>query len=292
MNRLLREPLLHFLAVGAALFLAFEWAGNDDAAREDKIRVDRPGLVQFLSYRDPRLNADSAADAFGSMTRPQRDALIEEYIREEVLFRQARAMGLDPYDYVGRRRLITQLDYINRGFIETTLEFSEDELRAFYEANGQRYFVPPRITFTHAYFSSDSRGENAESFARLKLAELNENQVPFHAGPSHGDVFLYHKNYVAREAEEIASHFGADFASAVFAQEPSKRWIGPVSSEYGHHVVMVSSRKPGYSPPMAEVQQRVIQDLAFERTRDELDRYYREARTAYDIVIDLPEASP
>ena len=289
---LLREPLLHFMLVGAALFLTFEWARKGDAARDDEIRVDQPALVQFLSYRNPRLNVDSAADAFETMTSAQREALIEEYVREEVLFRQARAIGLDPYDYIGRRRLITQLDYINRGFIEATLEFSEDEVRAFHEANAERYFVPPRITFTHAYFSSDSRGENAEALARLKLAELNENEVPFHAGPSHGDVFLYHKNYVAREVEEIASHFGAAFASEVFAQQPSERWIGPFSSEYGHHIVMVSAREPGRSPPMAEVHQRVIQDLMFERMREELDRYYQEARAAYDVVVDLPETAP
>ena len=292
MNRLLREPLLHFMLVGGALFLAFEWAGGGDAAREDQISVDQPALAQFLSYRNPRLNVDSAADALQTMTGAQREALIEDFVREEVLFRQARAMGLDPYDQVGRRRLIAQLDYINRGFFEATLEFSEDDVRDFHEANRERYFIPAKVTFTHAYFSSDRRGENAESLARLKLQELNDDAVPFHAGPSHGDVFLYHKNYVAREAEEIASHFGTAFAAAIFAQEPSDRWVGPLSSEYGHHVVMVSSHEPGRSPPIAEVRQRVIQDLASGRMRDELDRYYREARSAYDIVVDLPETPP
>ena len=291
MRSLLREPLLHFMLAGAALFLAFEWAGNGDAARDDAIRVDQPALAQFLVHRNPRLSAETAATALATMPSAERESLIEEYVREEVLFRQARAIGLDPYDYVGRRRLITQLDYINRRFLEATLEFSADEVRAFFDANGERYLVPPKITFTHAFFS-DRRGEDAAPFARRKLAELNENEVPFHLGPSHGDVFLYHKNYVAREREEVASHFGAAFASAVFAQEPSERWIGPISSEYGHHIVMVSSRSPGYSPPLAEVRQRAIADLASERMREELDRYYREARNAYEVVVDLPEAPP
>ena len=98
MKRLLREPLLHFMLVGVAIFLAFEWAGNGDAPRDDEIRVDQPALVQFLSNRNPRLNVDSAAGALGAMTSAQREMLIEEYVREEVLFRQARSMGLDPYD--------------------------------------------------------------------------------------------------------------------------------------------------------------------------------------------------
>ena len=288
----LREPLLHFMLVGAALFLAFEWAGNDDAAPDDAIRVDQASLTRFLTYRDPRLNADSASTALGTMTDAQRDALIEEYVRDEVLFRQARAIGLDPYDYTGRRRLIAQLDYINRGFIEATLTITDDEIREFFVANSERYVVPPKITFTHVYFSSDTRGDNAKATALLRLGELNKDRVPFHAGPSWGDVFLYHKNYVAREAEEIASHFGDAFADAIFRQEPSERWIGPVESTYGYHIVMVSSHKPGYSPPLAEVRQRVLEDLSAERMRVELDAYYRQARGAYDIVIEPPAAAP
>ena len=292
MRGVLREPLLHFMLVGAALFLVFEWAGNDDAAPDDEIRVDQAALVRFLTHRDPRLNADSATTALGIMTDEQRDALIEEYVREEVLFRQARAIGLDQYDYIGRRRLIAQLDYINRGFIKQTLEFPDDELRAFHEANTERYLVPPKITFTHVYFGSDTHGENAKALAIETLEELNENAVPFHVGPSRGDLFLYHKNYVAKEAEEVASHFDADFAEAVFRLAPSERWVGPIASEHGYHVVRVSSRKPGHSPSIAEVRQRVVQELTSERMRDELDAYYRDARREYGIVIELPEATP
>lgn len=289
---MLREPLLHFMLVGAALFLVFEWVGNDDAATDDEIRVDQAALMGYLTYRNPRLNVDSARTALGTMTNAQRDALIEEYVRDEVLFRQAQAIGLDPYDYTGRRRLIAQLDYINRGFIESTLDISDDELREFFVANNERYVVPPKITFTHVYFSSDNRGENAKAAALLRLEELNKNRVPFHVGPSWGDVFLYHKNYVAKETEEIASHFGNAFADAIFEQGPSELWTGPIASEYGYHIVMVSSRKPGYSPPLAEVGQRVLEDLSFERMRIELDAYYRQARSAYDIVIEPPAATP
>lgn len=292
LKSVLREPLLHFMLAGAALFLAFEWAGNDDAAPDNEIRVDQAALVQFLTYRDPRLNVDSARTALTTMTDAQRDALIEEYVRDEVLFRQARSIGLDPYDYTGRRRLIAQLDYINRGFIEATLTISDEELREFFLANSERYLIPPKITFTHVYFSSDTHGENAKAAALLRLGELNKDRVPFHAGPSWGDVFLYHKNYVAREAEEIASHFGGAFAEAIFEQEPSELWTGPIESTYGYHVVMVSSRNPGYSPPLADVRQRVLADLSVERMHVELDAYYRQARSAYDIVIEPPAAAP
>ncbi len=292
MKRFLREPLLHFMLAGAALFLAFEWLDDDRPAPADEIRVDQATLVQFLANRDPRLNADTAATVLGDMTSERRDALIEDYVREEVLFRQAREIGLDPYDHVGRRRLIAQLDYINRGFMEDTMEFSDDELEAFHEANRERYVIAPEITFTHVYFSTERRDDNARALAIDTLAELNRNAVPFHDGPSLGDLFLYHRNYVAREPEEVASHFGAGFTDAVFELAPADRWVGPIESDHGHHLVMVSSRKPARSPAMAEVRQRVVQDLAVERIREGLESFYQDARGAYDIVVDLPETMP
>lgn len=280
------------MLAGAVLFLAFEWVNDDRPAPADEIRVDQATLVQFLTNRDPRLNADTAKTVLGGMTSERRDALIEDYVREEVLFRQAREIGLDPYDHVGRRRLIAQLDYINRGFIEDTMEFADDELRAFHEANSERYVVPPEITFTHVYFSAEQRGGNAQTLAIDTLAELNGKAVPFHDGPSLGDLFLYHRNYVAREPEEVDSHFGAGFTDAVFNLAPSDRWAGPIASEHGHHLVMVSSRQPGRSPPMAEVRQRVVQDLTAERIREGLESFYQDTRSTYEIVVDLPGTMP
>ena len=291
MKGILREPLLHFMLVGVALFVAFEWARDDAGAPDDEIRVDQAALVRFLTQRDPRLDADMAAKALAAMSGERREALIEEHVREEVLFRQARAMGLDGYDYVGRRRLIAQLDYINRGFIEANLQFSDDALSRYHEANKERYFVPPKITFTHVFFSVDIRGQDAKTDALVQLGALNEYRVPFHEGPSRGDVFLYHKNYVAKEREEIDSHFGTAFAATLFDEPPSERWIGPIASDYGFHVVMVAARAPGYSPPLAEVRPRVVQDLAVERTRVALDNYYQDARSGYDIVIEMTETT-
>ena len=280
------------MLAGAALFLAFEWVSDDRPAPADEIRVDQAALVRFLANRDPRLNADSAVTALTGMSTGRRDALIEDYVREEVLFRQAREIGLDPYDHVGRRRLIAQLDYINRGFMEETIEFSDDELEAFHEANRERYVIPPEITFTHVYFSAGHRGDSARALAIDTLEELNRNAVPFHDGPSLGDLFLYHRNYVAREPEEVDSHFGAGFTDAVFNLAPADRWVGPIASEHGHHLVMVSSRKPGRSPSMTEVRQQVAQDLTVERIREGLERFYQDARSAYDIVVDLPGTVP
>ena len=289
MSRLWREPLLHFLIVGALLFVAFEFYGQDDAESDSTIRVDREGLLEFVRHRDPRLNKSGAATVLESMTAPERESIIAQYVREEVLFRQAQALGLEQYDYAGRRRLISQLDYINRGFLEEQLQFADEELVGFYEANLARYEEASTVTFTHVFFSSERHGEQARELAADTLTSLNEGAVPFHLGAAEGDRFLYHKNYVDKSAQEIASHFGAKFAESVFALPAAETWVGPVASNYGYHVLMVSRQKSAVVPPFDAVRGQVVRDLSAQRVQEELDAYYELARANYDVVVDLAE---
>ena len=287
-----REPLLHFLIAGALIFVAFNYYDADERLSSDEIRVNQSALAQYLRHRDPRIDSATAIAALENMSAAERDSIVEQYVREEVLFRQAQALGLEQYDYSGRRRLIAQLDYINRGFLEDQLQFSDGELREYYDANKARYFEVPTITFTHVYFGSERHDQKDEELAAQKLAVLNKDGVPFHRGASEGDRFLYHKNYVDKGAQEIASHFGVGFAESVFALPASDTWIGPIASNYGYHVVMVTKQKAGVVPPLDVIRASVVSDLSAERIQAELDKYYQEARAAYDILIDLPAPNP
>lgn len=287
-----REPLLHFLVVGALLFVAFDYLGQDEAVSDNTIRVDREGLLEYLRHRDPRLNDTSAATVLESMTATERDSIVAQYVREEVLFRQAQALGLEQYDYAGRRRLISQLDYINRGFLEEQLQFADEELVNFYEANLARYEESPTVTFTHVFVSSERHGGQAKELATGTLVVLNEDAVPFHLGATRGDRFLYHKNYVDKSAQEIASHFGAEFAESVFALPASDAWVGPVASNYGYHVLMISQQKPAIVLPFDTVRGQVARNLSAQRVQEELDAYYELARAHYDVVVDLLDTPP
>lgn len=291
--KLHREPLLHFLLAGILLFLIFDFLPRETSNNGRSIQVGTEQLLPLIMYRNPRLGPDDASEYLASLDEDQRNGLVENYIREEVMYREAVALGLNKNNYNARRRLIVQLEYINQGFIRESLVITEDELQARYEDNRDRYFVAPQITFTHVYFAADLAGdEQALSQAEQELLRLNASQLPFHLAGSRGDHFLYHRNYVNKAQEEVASHFGDGFAHDVFAlADDGAIWRGPFQSAYGYHLVLVSSLKPGYYPVLDQVRARVVDDVTRVRIKQELDRFYQEVRSTYYISVIEPESA-
>ncbi len=262
------------------------------APREDRIVVNDAALTRHLMLRDASIGPDSAAKTIKSLSREKRGLLVEQLIREEVLYREARALGLEQFDYSGRRRLITQLEYINRGFFEQSLSVSEEDLSAYYEANRDRYATPANITFTHIYINSSQHGSAALSLAQTLRDKLDAEAVPFSSAPAMGDRFLYGRNYVEREQELVASHFGDSFARTVFTLDPSDHWVGPIESHHGLHFVLVTSKTARRLPPFAQARSRVLADVTAARVATETEEYYLQARGNYEIILDLSASAP
>lgn len=297
--RLIKDPLVHFLLVGLLIFAAFDFIPNQGADDVRVIVVGESQLLPLIMARNPRLDVDAASEYLKSIDQEQHAQLTEDFVREEVMYRQAIALGLDNNNYNARRRLIGQLEYINQALISDSLEVSEHELVAHFEANKQRYFVPQEVTFTHVYFPSDSASSDPSSATKdndaardradVELAYLNDIDLPFHLASSRGEHFLYHRNYVNKNMDEVASHFGASFAASVFAiDQPQRNWLGPFQSEYGYHLVLLTGNKKGYVPPLRDIQAKVLDDLSRIRVKEQLDRLYEEVRTTYEIQIAEP----
>ena len=286
--------MLHFLSAGVLLFLLFDLLPREPSDNSRSIQVGAEQLLQVIMLQNPRLTRDAASGYLASLDTDRRNELVENYIREEVLYREAVALGLDKNNYNARRRLISQLEYINQGLIRESLVITNDELQAYYEDNKDRYFIATQITFTHVYFSGErSDDRSARLMAEQELRHLNESRLPFHLAASRGDHFLYHRNYVNKDQEEVASHFGDGFGEEVFELgESSTTWQGPFQSDYGFHLVLVGSIKPGYIPPMEELRARIADDVVRVRIRQELDQFYQEIRDTYYIsVIDSDSLS-
>lgn len=287
-ERLLKEPLLHFLVMGLVLFAAFRFVSNEEQSDAlNRIVVDRDRLLTFMQNRARIFGAERFEEILDNLPEDELQALIDDYVREEALYREAKALNLDKNDYTSRQRLIRQLEYINQGFISSTIALSESEVQDFLSTHQERYYVLPKVTFTHVFFNADSRGEDeSQALALAKLDELNESQVPFHKALSHGDRYLYHRNYVNKEADEIASHFGSAMQRQLFVEEASdKIWRGPFRSPYGFHLVMMTKRTAGYAPPLEEVRQWVEQDAIQARLKMELDRINQFIVEAYEVEI-------
>jgi len=265
-----RDPLTHFLTAGAVLFMALAWLSPEEVDQRT-IVVDREALLTFTQYRTKIFQPELAAKHLDGLSDDDRQTLVEQYIEEEALYREAIAMGLEGDDYVIRRRMVQKLEFITQGFVEQELRIEEEALAAFFEERRADYYVDPSITFTHVYLSYDKHtkaGGAQETFAstaQTLLKQLHDEQVSFSQSVGFGDRFPFHVNYVEKTPEFVASHFGESFSDELFGLPSDSgsllRWLGPFRSQYGLHLVKVSQRSEGHSPELEDVKAMVVQDF-------------------------------
>jgi hypothetical protein len=264
MKNIFTEPLLHFLLLGVGLFVLFEFiAGDEESYDENVIVVDKETLLTFVQFRARAFERGGAAEYLDQLQGEELERLIGDYVREEALYRQAVALGVDDNDYVIKRRMIQSIEFITNGFVTAAMDLSEEDIETFFEANKNDYFIAPYMTFTHVYFEKDKRGDDAAlALAEAKLTELNAARVSFAEAPRHGDRFPYFLNYVERDPDFVASHFGPPVAEQLFMLEPDPAlWRGPLESPYGYHLVLLTKKVEGRYPDLDEVRERVRSDL-------------------------------
>jgi peptidyl-prolyl cis-trans isomerase C len=272
----LKEPLVLFILLGAALTLVYSVASGAFAADESKTVSMDASEIELL-----------AANWERQWQRPPTEAelrgLVDARVREEVLYRAAQSMGLDRNDVVVRRRMVQKMELLSQD-LATITDPPEADLRAFFEENREDYRVPPRVSFRHVYFNLDSRGMAAESDALAALEELRASN-PDEADVSLlGDRFMLAYEYTLRTPIELQQAFGSRFAKAV--SELELGWHGPVPSGYGLHLVEITDRVESYLPEFEQVRERVLVD--YERVRrDRANELLLEGLSAnYSIEID------
>ena len=267
-HRWLREPLLHFLLAGALIFAIYQVlnpaANRTDRANQIVLTKDdlRQLAVHWLAQGRPLPTAD------------QMRALIEQRVSEEILFREALALGLDKDDEIIKRRLAQKMDFLAAD-IAALQDPGDAELRAWYTQNSDRFALPARASFRHLYFSFDRpRAHDAAAAALDKIAGEPADAAKVAAV---ADPFMFQDYYAERAPDQIAKEFGPGFAKAVFQLKPGA-WQGPIQSGYGWHLVFVDAIEPGRVPAFEEVEpdvkpawldqkQREIKRIAFEAMR-------------------------
>lgn len=263
MTNLYKQPLLHFLIVGLGFFLLFKIL-NPEQEDYKTIVVDKDVLLTHLQYRSKAFNNDVFEKRLAEMPEDELNQIIQEYVREEVLYREAMALGLDQEDYIIKRRMIQKVEFMTEGVVDALIVPTDKEVNQYYQENKENYFLPPLVTFTHVFFSIEQRNrEQAAKSAEKEYKYLNKHAAPFEMATSRGDRFHYHTNYVERDPEYVASHFSKTFAERIFEASPSYQWIGPFESIYGYHLVMVTSSEPGRYPELTEIRDKVKQDTKY-----------------------------
>lgn len=275
LTRLFKEPLFLFLLLGAGLFAL---GVVRDGQEQRTIIVDRAALLSHIENQTGRYDRTAAESRLQAMTPAARNQLINDYIREEALHREALARGFVQEDYVIRRRLVQKVEFLAEAAAREIEAPLESDLLAYFEANKSRYSQPPRLTFTHVYLRDAESGE-----AALLLAALNRESVPATEAGQYGDRFAYFLNYVDRDQAFVASHFGDDMASRLFAADVGDVWVGPFESPHGAHLVRVMKKTAATTPTFTTIRQSVEIEYMAEQQRLARDRYLAELVSAYEV---------
>ena len=267
----LREPFVHFLALGALLFVLHAAVAPSGLADSDKtVRITQGDVRRIaaaweLQWRRPPTENELAN-------------LLREHVREEILYREALALGLDRDDSIVRRRLAQKMEFLSQD-TATEQEPTEAQLREFFDAHGEQFRTPANATFSHIYFSPDKRGPDVRQDAAQALTRLRAGEsIP-------GDPFMLQSRYAERTEEQIAGLFGQAFAESVF-DLPTSSWQGPVESGYGLHLVRVEAKNEA-RPTSFNGAEADVRAAWFEQARSEAnDLLYRRLRQDYSIETD------
>jgi hypothetical protein len=278
MSRLLKDPLVHFLVIGAALFAVSAWRGESVSTGREQIVITAEQVAQaraaaaVLQGREP--------------TDEELDVLVEPTVRDEVMYREALALALDVNDDEVRRRLIEKMSYLTQDLADPE-PGSAEELRQYYDANPGVFTVPSLVSFDQVFFSPGTRGDRLDADAAEGLAALRSGRAPAEVG----DRTPLRESYDDAPREQVAVLFGDELADELFATAPGE-WTGPFRSDFGLHVVRLRSRSDARLPPYDEIAPRVAEEFAAQRRRAANERAYREMRDRYEVIIERGDAAP
>lgn len=276
--RLLTHPLIHFLLGGTVLVALFAWLEPGDA---EPATVAPEGAVLHIGAGEMAWVQETFTRQWQRpATRDEMVGLMTTYLKEELLAREARALGLEKDDTLVRRRLAQKLSFL----LEDTFRLAEPsdaELGAYFEANAARYADSARISFRHVYFDPETRPD-AEADARAALAQLNESDV---LADEIGDRLLIDPVIANADRLAIAAQLGVAFADAALAL-PVGTWEGPVQSAYGVHLVRVDHRVEPGPPVFEDARARVYEDWFHEHQRTEVAKYFSALMERYRVDVD------
>ena len=279
MNKILREPLLHFLVLGAGIFAAYGLLSGRS--------VNVPANIVITAGQIASIELGFTRTWHRPPTSNELEGLIRDRVREEVYYREAIALGLDKDDTIIRRRLRQKLEFLTDDVVAET-QPTDAELNAYLAAHPDSFRVQREFTFSHVYLSPDKHGERlaldtAAVFARLKDAGGEADVSAF------GDSFLLGHTFATVPSTEVAAQFGQQFATKLAEVAPGQ-WQGPVESGYGVHLVFVSTRSEGRVPPLAEVRDAVSREWDNARRMAANDALYQEMLKRYAVIIEPPRA--
>jgi peptidyl-prolyl cis-trans isomerase C len=280
MKRLLSEPLVHFLLVGVILFgvYAYKERGHGGVGQPKQIQLTIDDLSQMVLLFRSQWRRDPTPEELRS--------LVEDKVHEEVLYREALALGIDKDDTIVKRRMAQKMQFLSED-VAAAREPATKELVTWYQANRDQFASPPRVSFRHLYFSPDRRGAHARDDAAAALTKLAGQPEDSNLAASLADPFMFQQYYRDRAPEFLGKEFGPNFALAVAKFSPGS-WQGPVESGFGWHLVFVDTLIPGSVPAFEEVEADVKIAWLAEQKVQAWQKTYQDMRAKYMVLLPAP----
>jgi hypothetical protein len=275
---LLREPLLQFVVVGAALFGLYNLV--------DRKNPEPPERIVISSARIANLSDGFARTWQRKPSKDELQGLVDDYIRDEVFYREGRAAGLDRDDVIIRRRVRQKMEFLAEDI--SAPEPSEEQLASYLKSNSERFRTEDQFTFRQIFLSATRRASTIDSDG-TQLANALARADSAVEATALGDSFLLGDEFRAVSQTAIAGIFGESFANRISGIEWG-RWQGPISSSFGQHFVLVSERIPGSMPPLDNVRQEVRREWTNARRLEVEQKLYGSLKQHYAIVVEAPPA--
>ncbi len=282
MRRLLREPLLHFVLLGAALFAL-------DALRSRGTFTERDDEIIVSTGRVENLSALFEKTWQRPPTAEELRGLVDDFVLEEALYREGIALGVDRNDTVIRRRVRQKMEFVVNDIIEDAAP-TEADLKTWLANHPDLYRRRGRHRFRQIYLSPERHGESLAADADEVLAELRA--LDEGADPrGFGDPSLLEHAFSDVTGQVVIATFGKSFAASLITL-PTGEWSGPITSGYGLHLVHVEAHTPGTLPPLDQVRALVERDWRFVRREEAAARYNETLLDRYRVEVQWPVAAP
>ena len=276
--RFLRDPLFHFLVLGAGLYMVYSAVNGTAAAPADRIVVDETQALRL---------ADQFKRTWMRLpTRQELQGLAEDFVKEEILYREAQALGLDQDDLVIRRRLRQKMEFLNADLTEPQAP-TDTQLQAYLDANRDRFRRPDRFSLQQVYLNPNKPSADVKRTAAELLARLNTDPALATDPKSIGDATMLPAQLDMVTRREAGNAFGRGFAKNI-ENAPTGRWSGPYESSYGYHLIRITKREAGGLPAIAEIRPILEREWNVDRRKESNERFYQALRARYDVEIRLP----
>ena len=272
LRKILREPLVHFLFIGLLLFMLFNWLSAQQGGSERRVVLSGAMVNEIAQGFQTTWQRPPTADEL--------QGLLQARVREELLYREGVALGLDADDPVIRRRVAQKVDVLaeESGLIAAV---SDSELEAYLQRNAARYALPAEVAFEQVLFDPSRHGEQMQADLTAGLQRLQagavQNQV--------GDRTQLPARVALTPVDLVAREFGESFAAAL-PELPVGSWAGPVPSGFGWHLVRLQSLTPGRPATLSEVRKAVERDWENDRRMQGKQAFYDQLADKYEVIIE------